>query len=95
MLDSKTDVVKNPRISTDFTMPDMVMGLVNEWGKISHKEERKNHLEFLDWNKQKLDWENDDLDDTAELVENTHPEIPEQIPGIELANEQDNYGDLI
>ena len=35
------------------------------------------------------------MDDKEGMVENSHPKIPAQIPGIELANEKDNDGDLM
>ena len=46
---------------------------------------------FLDWNKQKVDWDNEDhFEDTDGLVEEdpAHPEIPVELPGIDLVSEQ-------
>ena len=42
MFDLTTGVVKKPRSVTEFVIPDRVIGLVNQWGKIYQKEEREN-----------------------------------------------------
>ena len=64
MFDLKTGVVKNIRSAMDFSIPHRFLELVNVWGKISCKEEKNNQLQFLDQNKQKFDWNNDELDGT-------------------------------
>ena len=86
MFDLKTDVMKNLRSATAFHMPERVVELVNVCGNRHHREDKSIQSEFLDWHKQDFDWDNDDLNDKNGPVENTHPEIPPKIPGIELGN---------
>ena len=50
---------------------------------------------ILNHHKQKFDWENDYLDNSEGLVEDTHREIPAQMPGINLEVEQDFNRDMI
>ena len=42
-----------------------------------------------------LDWEKDQLDKGECLAEHIHPEIPVQLPGIDLASEQDDDGAVV
>ena len=50
---------------------------------------------FLNRNKQKFVWENDDLDNSDGLIEYSLPEIPAQMPVIDLEVEKDINRDLI
>ena len=91
VFDIKTGKVKKPRTISVFPMPDRVLKLVNQWGQRSQREEVQNKLEFLNRLKQRYDWDNDDLEDDEGLVEEeeqAHPNIPAQLPGIELEAEQ-------
>ena len=48
-------------------------------------------MEFLNLHKVDFDWNNDDLEDNKELIENlgvAHLEIPDEKPGINFESEQ-------
>ena len=85
----KTGVVKKPRKMTEFHIPDQVITLLDKWSKRSSREYMQSRLVFLNLHKHKFDWVNDDLDKSEGLVENSHPEIPAQMPGIDLKVDQD------
>ena len=59
------------------------------------EEKKKTLLEFLDQKKRAFDWANDDSEDDVLPPEKAHPEIPAQIPGIDLASEQDDTDDVV
>ena len=54
-------------------------------------------LEFLNRNRQQYDWGNDELTDDAGLMMDDvpHPDIPAEIPGIELESEQVEPGPAV
>ena len=52
-------------------------------------------MEFLDRKKRIFDWANAELEDDVLPPEKAHPEIPAQIPGIDLASEQDDTDDVV
>ena len=96
VFDIKSGKVKKPRSVTAFNVPDRVIDIVDRWGKRSKMEDKKKHLlEFLDRKKRAFDWDNDDLEDEVLPPEKAHPEIPAQIPGIDLASEQDDTDDVV
>ena len=70
-------------------MPDIVIQVINDWGKSQKNTDFKNKLEFWDRLKQKYYWENEDLDLGDSKVEEelvsqfTH--IPAKIPGVRMA----------
>lgn len=82
-------VIKRRKI-IPFHMPDRVIRKVNQWGARSKQEEYGNKLAFLNRNKEKYDWDNDDLADEEGLLELDPTEdlptdaIPAEMPGIEL-----------
>ena len=63
MFDLLTGVVKKQECDRVFPIPDRVIGLVDTWGKRYQKEERENKIEFLNRQKLKYDWDNDELMD--------------------------------
>ena len=63
VFDLVTGVVKKPRSVTEFPIPDRVIKMVDAWGKRYQKEERENKVEFLNHQKLKYDWDNDELPD--------------------------------
>jgi len=51
-------------------------------------------LQFLNWHKEKFDWDNEDLEIEEGLVEDeAHPDLPAEIPGVPL--ESDFESDVI
>ena len=52
-------------------------------------------MEFLNHHRQKFDCGNYDLDNIEGLIEYSQPEIPAQMPGIDLEVDQDIDGDMI
>ncbi len=44
-------------------------------------------MEFLDFKKFRFDWDNDELEETEQLVERENPEFPAELPGIPLESE--------
>ena len=66
-------------------MPDHVIDQVDTMGKRFQKENRENKLEFLNRQKLKFDWDNDELEVNKNLeIARIHPKIPANFPGIEL-----------
>ena len=58
---------------------------MNWWGCKTNGEEYGHTLQFLKWNKEKVDWENDVFGDNDKLVEEapiTHPTLLAELPGI-------------
>ena len=95
VFDLKTGVVKKPRSVTRFPCPDRVIALVNAWGRRYQKAERANKIEFLNRQKLKFDWDNDELDESEPLIESVHANTPAQIPGIELESEIEIPGSAV
>ena len=91
--DLKMGRVKKNRNFTRVPMPDSVVKLVNDWGKRSQKEHQKNKLELFNRLQKQIDWDNSEYDDNKGLVSDTsdtHPDIPEELPGIDMASGEDN-----
>ena len=74
---------------TEFHIPYQFITLLDKWSKRSSREYMQYRLVFLNLHKHKFDWVNDDLDKSEGLVENSHPEIPAQMTGIDLEVDQD------
>ena len=72
-------------------MPARILKLVNKWGKSSRSTQYGDKLAFLNRQKEKYDWDNEELED-AGLIEDTgevaHAEIPAEIPGVELESDR-------
>ena len=80
-----TGKVNKPRTVTILPVPDRVIILVNKWGKRFQRESQRHKLMFLNIQKDKYSWDNDDLeDDDMALVkyEIPHPSITAEIPGV-------------
>ena len=73
VFDLKTGVVKKVRTITMFPLPTRVIDLVNAWGRRYQQEERPDKLEFLNRQKLKYDWDNDDLEYSEGIVEDAKP----------------------
>ncbi len=69
VFDLKTGTVKKVRTVKSFPLPTRVIDLVNTWGLRYQKEEKKDKLEFLNCQKLKYDWDNDELEYTEGIVE--------------------------
>ena len=87
--------VKKHRSATAFPMPDCIIHLLNTWGRRSRKEGHKNKIECLNRHCMKYDWDNDKLNEDEGLVEMVRPELPAQLPGIDLAAEKDGEGTMV
>ena len=67
--------------------PDRIIRLANSWGKQSRSKQFGNKLEFLNRNKVRYDWDNEEIEEEEALVEPppaAHPGILAEIPGVEL-----------
>ena len=69
VFDLKTGAVKKVRTVIMFPLPTRVIDLVNAWGRRYQKEEWSNKLEFLNRQKLKYDWDNDDLEYSEGIME--------------------------
>ena len=65
-----TGAVKKVRKVKSFPLPTRIIELVNMWGHMYQKEYKKDKLDFLNCQKLKYDWDNDELDYTEGIVEN-------------------------
>jgi len=96
VFDLLTGVVKKPRSVTEFPIPDRVIKMVDAWGKRYQKEECQNKVKFLNCQKLKYDWENDELPNEGLLEDDVaHPDIPAEFPGLELENEMEVPGSAV
>ena len=87
----KTGKTKKPRKVTSFPMLDSVMAIMEKWGQRSAHDGANNKLEFLNHVGKKYNWDNINLDVDKVLVEpeaTSHPDVPDKIPGVDLAREQ-------
>ena len=93
----KTGLVLKRRKIIPLPVPDRVIKKVNQWGVRSKREEYGKKLKFLNRNRQKYDWDNDELNDEEGLVEPepTHPELTAEMPGIEIESEQIEPSDAV
>ena len=87
--DLLTGLVVGRRTFDVLPMPDRVVKLLNEWGSKSDKANYGTTLQFRNRNKVKFDWDNDELEEDEDLIEdeirdNHHPSLPAEIPGVEL-----------
>ena len=86
-----TGQVLKCRTIHEFPMPDRTVARMNQWGIRSKRETYGRKLQFLNWSKDKYDWDNDEFEEDEGLVEATpltHAEITAEIPVIEMENEQ-------
>ena len=64
-----------------------MIATIGAWGRKFQKEEQRKQLVFLDQKKQAFEWDNDELDEVGPDEDIPHPEIPDKIPGIEVADD--------
>ena len=90
--DIKTGKVVTRRSFTEFPMPDRVIKKVNHWGKTQKNLKYGRNVEFLNRSREQFSWENKELDEEVGLVEDeaVHPEIPAEIPGVELESDYED-----
>ena len=65
-------------------MPDRVITLLYKLFKGSSREYTQYRLALINLHKNNFYWENDNLDNSEFPVEYPHPEIPAQMPSIDL-----------
>ncbi len=78
-------------------MPDRVIKVVKDWGRLHQKEDKAKSLKFLNQEQQQYDWENNNLEDAKGLVKSdiAHPNIPAKFSGIDLESEQPHHHHVI
>jgi hypothetical protein len=87
-LETKT-VIKRGKI-TALPMPDRVIKRVISLGKKAKQTRTKQRVQFLNRNKEKFDWDNDELDLSPDLVDPTPHEtdvLPAELPGVLLESD--------
>ena len=62
-------------------MPDRILTLINRWGKSSLSQQYGIKLEFLDKNRVKFNWDNDNLEEDKGLVESNTLHAPRYSSG--------------
>ena len=63
-------------------MPDQIIRAMNLWGKLSAKAKRKastKQLEFLNGDKEKFDWDNEELDTRNTRSRDAHPKATSEL----------------
>ena len=71
-------------------MLEYIIKKMNWWDSKNNGEECGNKLQFLNKNKEKFDWDNDEVSNNDELVEKapmTHPTLLAELPGIVEEND--------
>ena len=80
VFDICTGKVKKPRTITILPVPDRVIVLVNKWGKSFQRKSQRHKLDFLNRNKDKYAWDNDDLEDNDMTLVELHDALPIYLP---------------
>ena len=80
----RTGVIKKPQTTPELPMLYQVITLVVKWVKSSSRGGMQYRLSFLNHHNHKFGWENDNIYYSEVLVEDSHPEILVQMPGIDL-----------
>jgi hypothetical protein len=90
VFDINTGVVKKPRTITPLPMPDRVIAVIKDWGRHHQKED-------LNQKRQQYDWDNNDLEYDKGLIKPdiAHPDIPAELPGIDLESEHPHHHQVI
>ena len=68
-------------------MPQAIITTVHNWAKRSAREEHLGKMVFFNRNKEKYDWDNEDLSDVVDLSEDNptlHNDIPVELAGVDL-----------
>ena len=93
MFDLKTGAAKKVRTVKSFPLPTRIIELVNAWGRRYQKEDKKDKLEFLNRQRLKYDWDNDELEYNERIVDDSgNVDFPAQFLGIELDQELGEAG---
>ena len=88
--DLDTAKVVARRILKELPMPESVVRTINRWGEKGEKARLyAATVEFANRAKQAYEWDNGELDETPAGEELVHPDIPAEIPGVELERESD------
>ena len=95
----ETGKVLKQRKIIPLPVPDRVIQKVEQWGKRSQRESYGTKIELLNRNMKKYDWDNDDLQEEEGLVEEikevAHPDLPAEMPGIDIEEEQPEAGPAV
>jgi hypothetical protein len=87
----RTGTVLTRRRIDEYPMPNRVIKKVNDLGRRSKRERFGRDLEFLNRKKEKYDWDSAELAEDGMVLledEGSHPDIPAEMPGIEMEDEQ-------
>ena len=71
MFDLKTGAFKKVRTVESFPLPTCAINLVKVSGHRYQKEDKNDKLEFLNWQKLKCNWDNDELEYTEGIVDDS------------------------
>ena len=89
--DLGTGKVTTRRIIREMPMPDEVVRTINRWGEKGEKARLyASTVEFANRAKQQYTWDNAELDVIPGEQELVHPDIPAEIPGVELERDSDD-----
>ena len=87
MCDVVTGAIKKCRTIRNMPMPQAIITTVHTWVKHSARDEHLGKMVFLNRNKEKYNWDNEDLSDVVDLSEDNptlHNDIPAELPGVDL-----------
>ena len=86
-------VVVTQRTVTPLPMPDQIRKLVNRWGNKTQALKYTGGINFLDRKNNELEWENEDLGETIDDVnEPIYPTLASKIPGVVLEDDHVDEG---
>jgi hypothetical protein len=92
-LDLATGRVVKRRTVKVLPIPKRVIKRVIQMGKKSKQTRTDQTLQFLNRHKEKIDWDNEDLEIEEGLVEEeAHPDLPAEIPGVPLESDFESDG---
>ena len=78
------------RIAKQIPWLDRMLKIACEWGRTSKKLVMKDSIQFLNRKGKKFDWDNDELSELEakkDPLKIIHPDIPAELPGIELEHD--------
>jgi len=93
VFDVKTGAIKKCRTIRNMPMPQSIITTVHSWAKRSLREEHLRKMVFLNRNKEKYDWDSEDLSDVVYFSEdnpNVHNNRLTELPGVDLALDSSN-----
>ena len=88
--DITTGLLVNQHVIHELSMLKCIIKKMNWWGSKNNGEEYENKLQFLNRNKEKFNWDNDEVSNNDELVEEasmTHAILLAELPGIVEEND--------